>query len=490
MNPAGRIPILVLVLVSTCLAGLAPGTRAAPGPPAPPAARPPAPLADARLVTLRNGMQLLLAPDTAATAVDVAVWSRAGTARERDGLAGIARLHEPLMFAGSANHGPQEHRRLIAEAGGLSGANTAADYACYHETVPPGALDLALGLEADRLGPLRLTPQAVAEAARATGDEARRQAESQPWGPALRAFYGLAWGTHPYHRLPGGPAAGLDRIGLADCEAWHAAACAPDELLVTIAGRFDEDEALAAAKRRLEPLPRRQASALAPRGDAGRGSPVAPAAVPAAQKAPRRDWQRLDVPLDLVVVGWKVPAHAAAETPALALLARILAAGPAQRLQRALLADSVGCVSVQPVLDTRREGGLLYVMAAVKPAADSAVVERVLLGEMERLAREPVSDEELARARRQEEVGTLLGWQAPRGRADALGQAQIVDGDWRAAGLRYERMRRLTAADLQSAAARVLVPAGRNVLWVSTTRPDAPAGGWTRPGQPSSQGGR
>ena len=145
------------------------------------------------------------------------------------------------------------------------------------------------------------------------------------------------------------------------------------------------------------------------------------------------------------------------------------------------------------MLDSRREGGLLYVMAAVKPGADSAVVERVLLGQMERLAREPVTDEELDRARRQEEMATLLGWQTARGCADALGTAQVVDGDWRAAALRHERVRRSTAADLQRAAARVIVPAGRSVLWVSTTRPDVPApagGAGTRPGQPSSQGGR
>ena len=154
-------------------------------------------------MTLGNGMQLLLAPDTAASAVDVAVWSRSGAAR--DGLPGMSRLFERLLFAGSANHGPQEHARLIAAAGGQVGAYSTADLACAYETVPPGALELALELEADRIGSLRVTPEALADAARAAGDEARRQSESQPWGPALRAFYGLAWGTHPYRRLSAGP---------------------------------------------------------------------------------------------------------------------------------------------------------------------------------------------------------------------------------------------------------------------------------------------
>lgn len=473
MKPAVGIPLLALILSLALVGDGASAART-------PASSGPAPVTQARLVTLGNGMQLLLAPDAAATAVDVAVWSRSGAARERDGLTGMSRLFERLVFAGSANHGPQEHARSITAAGGQVGAYSTADLACAYETVPPDALELALELEADRIGSLRITPEALADAARVAGDAARRQSESQPWGPALRAFYGLAWGAHPYRRLAAGSAEDFARITEADAKAYLAATFAPNELLVTITGRFEADRALAAAKRRLEPLERRRGTVAAPAGTQP-------------QKAPRSGWERLDVPLDLVVAGWKTPGHAAAETPALALLARVLSSGPAQRLQRALLADSIGCASVQAVLDSRSQGGLLYVVAVVKPGADSSVVERALLGEMERLAREPLTDEELDRARRQEEIATLLGWQTARGCADALGAAQIVDGDWRAAALRYERVRRLTAADLQRAAARVIVPAGRSVLWVSTTRPDAPApagGGRTRPGQPSSQGGR
>jgi zinc protease len=468
MRPAVRLPLLALafVLVTAAVAAAAPRPSAPPGP---------APLADARLVTLGNGLQLLLAPDTAATAVDVAVWSRAGAAREPAGRLGMARLFERLMFAGSANHGPQEHQRLVAAAGGAAGAFSTADFACYHQTVPPGALDLALELEADRIAALRLSPPVVADAARAVADEARRQAETQPWAPALRAFYELAWGAHPYARLAQGPAADLARIGVEEAEAWHAAAFAPHELLVTIAGRFDADEALRLAKRRLEPLRRR---------------PGLPAAAPVPpQKETRRAWRRLDVPLDLLVAGWKTPGRGAPETAALAVLARVLS-GAASAPQRALLADSVGCLSVQAAFDGRRDGGLLYAMAVVRPGADSARVEATLLAQLERLAREPVSEAELDRARRQEEVATLLGWQTPRGVADALGQARLVDGDGRAAALRLEQVRRLTAADVQRAAA-VLVPAGRSLLWVSTTRPAAPAGvGRARPGLSSSRGGR
>ncbi len=452
MRPVGRLTLLVLAIaLAPWCAGSASGAGRTPAVPGP------TPAAAGRLVPLRNGMQLLLAPDTMATTVDVSVWSRAGSAREPAGQVGISRLLERLLLAGGGTPEGAGLGRRIAEIGGQAGARTLSDFACYYETVPAGSLDLAVELEAGRIRALSGEAASLADAVRAAGEEARRQAATQPWGPALQAFYGLAWGTHPYHRLAIGTDEDLSRITPADCQGYHAAAFAPNELLVTITGRFDAAAAQAAAKRWLEPIARR------PR------LPDVPA--PAVQAAPRSGVERLDVPLDLVVVGWKVPGRAAAETPALRLLARLFAGDPASRPQSVLLADSVGCLSVQAMLDSRRQGGLLYVMAVLKPGADSALVQRALLAELERFAREPAEAADLERARRAEEMSTLLGWQTPRGCAEALGSAQLVDGDWRLAASRYDDLQRLTAADVQRVAARVLVPAGRTLLWVSTTRP-------------------
>jgi zinc protease len=441
-----------------------------------------APAADVRLVTLRNGMQLLLAPDSTAVAVDVAVWYRAGSVHERAGITGISRLFEHLMFAGSGNFGPQEHRRLVQAEGGSAGAYTTSDAACFFQTVPSSALELVLKLEADRIGSLQLTAAALEAEKRAAREEKRRRGEASLIGTAFEGLGRLAWPAHPY----GWPVIGLDedlaRISLADCQAFYLDHYAPNNATVTIVGRFDPDQALLAAKRWLQPLKRRRVA-----NDAARPEP--------AQKTGRRAFERMDVPFGAVLAGWRAPGHGDPDSPALSLLSRILTGGPDSRLQRALTAEPLRCVLVQGVLDDRRDDALLCAVAMVRPGADSASVERVLVEEVEKLAREPVGEEELERVRRQAEIGTLLAWQTVRGRAEALGSAQFVEGDWRAAALRLERVRRLTAADLQRAAARVLVPGGRNVLWVAPVNPPAggPAGTGDRgrgPGGPPAEGGR
>lgn len=442
-------------------------------------------VADVRLVTLENGMQLLLAPDSTAAAVDVAVWFRAGTAYERAGTTGISHLFEHLMFRGSEHYGVEEHSRLVAAEGGSANAYTAPDYACYYETIPPAALELVFRLEADRIASLRLTAESVAAEKRVVREEKRWRAEFGPAARVLQRLNRLAWTVHPYRWPIIGLDEDLERITLADCRRYFTDHYAPNNALVTVVGGFGPDEALDAAKRWLEPLKRRHVSSAAP--------PAEPA-----QKTERRAVERMDVPLPMLVVGWKVPGRGDPDTPALALLARILAMGPASRLQRTLVSGPAKCLSVQGGVDGRRDSGLLYVLATVRPGSDSTGVERVLIEEVEKLAREPVGDEELDRARRQEEINTLLAWQTPHGRAEALGTGLLLAGDHRAAALRLERLRQLTPADLQRAAARILGAAGRNVLWAMPEKEpglpgEEPGGsGGNRPGfgSPPSEGGR
>jgi len=475
MKPSG---LFVLLVTAAALASASRALAAAPAPVAPAVA----PAADVRLVTLRNGMRLLLAPDPTAAAVDVAVWYRAGTVHERAGLSGISQLFEHLMFAGSGHYGPREHTRLVQDEGGSAGAYTTPDYACYYQTIPPGALELVLKLEADRIGSLKLTAAALETEKRVAREEKRRRAEASPVGNAFEGLGRLAWPAHPYRW----PVLGLDqdlaRISLADCQAYYLDHYAPNNATVTIVGRFDPDQALQAAKRWLEPLKRRRVAA-----------DVAPA-VPA-QKVGRRAFERMDVPFGMVLAGWMAPGHADPDSPALGLLSRILTGGPSSRLRRVLAAESLRCALVQGALDDRTGCALLYALAVPRSGTDSASVERLLVEEVERLAREPVGEAELERARRQEEIGTLLAWQTVRGCADALGSAQLVVGDWRAAALRLERVRTLTPADLQRVAARVLVARGRNVLWVAPAKqpagvPAGSGGGGPGSGVPPAEGGR
>jgi predicted Zn-dependent peptidase len=432
-------------------------------------------------VTLKNGMRLLLAPDSTATAVDVAVWYQAGPVHERPGITGVSHLLEHLMFRGSEHYGPQEHSRRVQEEGGASNAYTAPDYACYYQTVPRAAIDLVLQLEADRIGALRLTAAGLEGEKRVLREERRWNAESAPRSSALEALGALAWTKHPYRWPVSGLAEDLDRITLADCQAYFRSHYAPNNALVTIVGDFDPQQALQSATRWLQPLGRRDVPKDVP-------TPEPP------QQAERRASERANVPLPMLAMGWKTPGRPDPDAPALRLLSQIIATGPSSRLQQALVQGPTQCLAVECSLDGRRDSGLFSVLVTARPGADSASVESTLVAEIEKLAQVPVSEDELDRARRQEQIGRLFAWQTARGQAESLGSAQLLDRDFRAAGEQFDLLRQLTPGDLRRAAAKVLGAPGRNVVWiVPASGGGAPAeggGAESGSGRPSAEGGR
>src|SRR4026208_1059328 len=105
---------------------------------------------------LENGLLLTLSADRTAPIVAVNLWYHVGSANEREGRTGFAHLFEHMLFQGSANVASNEHFELIQRAGGTLNGSTWLDRTNYFETVPSQQLELALWLEADRMG--RLPP--------------------------------------------------------------------------------------------------------------------------------------------------------------------------------------------------------------------------------------------------------------------------------------------------------------------------------------------
>jgi len=407
-----------------------------------------------RIVKLDNGLELVLAADPAATAIDVAVWYASGTRYERPGQVGIAHLFEHLMFRGSAKFGPQQHIRRVVAEGGTFGAFTTADYTCFHQTLPPEALRLSFELEADRMTGLRLT-QAVLDAERVAVREERARRPEGAVGRGLQRLYGVAFADHPYRWPVLGYDADLEKLTLAQARDWYATYFGPRNAVVTVTGRFDAAEAEALARRILGPL-------------AGGRAASAPAVRAGAPK-PGRGTEVAETRLPLLLAGWRGPGRSDPDAALFPLLANALGRGPGARLERSLVHGDQELLSVEAELDARRDGSILYALAAVNEGADTAQVEGDLAAEVELLATEPLPDVELARAKAQAESGILYGWVASRGRAQALGTARMADGDAAAAARQLERIRACTAADLQRAAGKLLTPARRSFVWVHPT---------------------
>ena len=402
----------------------------------------------ATVITLANGLDLLLAPDPAATAVNVAAWIDAGVRYERPGIVGISHLVEHITSGGRSGGGADSDRRRIEAEGGSSAAYTAADYTCYSHTVPREAIETVLKLEAARLA-IEPTP-AMLEAARASVRAENRSRRGNPIERSLQSLSAAAFTKHPYRWPVLGNDRDLESITLEACRAFLRARYTPDHVLITVVGDFDPAQVQALARRTFEPIRTR-----------GENSAAIDEPVPT---APRRATVASDFGLRLLAVGWTIP-PAAVDAPTLDLIAAVLSQGPLARLNQDLVSGDGRCRFVQAGRDGRHDATVFWGLAALEPEADSVSVENRLISGIESLAQAPVPDDELSRARRWLELSLLFGRETTRDRGQAFGVAQVVDGDWHVANRRLERLRSLTPADLQKAA-RALTAARRTVVWL------------------------
>lgn len=460
-----RIPwlpvVAVLAMPGAALAADEPHANTPTAPP-PPASVP----GTVERFTLKNGMRVVLCADPQAAATDVAVWYDAGTRHEKPGRTGVAHLFEHLMFRGSAHVPAGEHARRIEAAGGTFGAFTTADHVCFHETVPAPALGLALELEADRMTGLVLDQRRLDGTREGIRLERQLPALNTPPVLGLQRLFAAAFPDgHPYHAPLFGAEADLARLTLGDCRAWYRERFSPARALITVTGRFDAAETRAAIEKRFGAL----------KGPGGGAMP--PAKLDFA--APGRTvTEHGRASFRSLWVGWTLPGRGDPDVVPLALLGAALAHGQNSRLDRALVqVEQPKAVYVEGDVETRDAASLLFCMLAVAPGADTAAVERELRTEVERIALESISEDELTHARNRAASEILFSWQASRGRALALGTAIAAGGSEQDAKAQLDRIRACSTADIRRVAARYLTTARRTTLWLTPAHAAPAAGG-------------
>lgn len=413
--------------------------------------------------TLANGLQVVLASDPAAAAVDVAVWYDAGTRLEPAGRTGVAHLFEHLMFRGSARFAAGEHARRIAATGGTFGAFTTADFSSFFDTVPASALETALELEADRMSALVIDAKRLDVTRDGVRVERQLPQYAAPTVAGLQRLYAAAFPTHPYRTPLFGVEADLKRLTLAECRAWYRDRYGPGRAVLTVTGRIDPAEARTLIAKHFGAL----------KG----GKPTAsPRPKVDLTQSGRRVSERGRTAFRILWTGWTLPGRGDPDLAPLLLLAATLARGEDSRITRTLVEQSQSCVFSDGDLEARADASLLYCMLALAPNADSVAVERELLAEVARLTREPLTPDELEIARRHAESAILFSLQGARGRAIALGTSVTATGDEQDATRQLERIRACTAADIQRVASRFLTAQRRTVVWMAAL-PGGPRGG-------------
>ena len=205
--------------------------------------------------TLPNGLTVILHEDHKTPVVAVNVLYKVGSKDEKPGRTGFAHLFEHMMFQGSKNHDTDYFRPLEKLGAELNGT-TDEDQTNYYETVPSNALELALWLEADRMGFLlpAMTQEKLDNQRDVVKNERRQTVDNVPYGQAeevlLEALYPA---DHPYHHSVIGSMADLSAARLADVAAFFRTYYVPNNAILCVAGDFQPAQAKTVDREVLRP---------------------------------------------------------------------------------------------------------------------------------------------------------------------------------------------------------------------------------------------
>ena len=413
---------------------------------------------------LDNGLTVIVKPDRRAPTAVHMLWVRVGSMDEVDGASGVAHVLEHMMFKGTDKLQPGEFSRRVAALGGRENAFTSMDYTGYYQQVPANRLGDVMALEANRFAHSRYSDEEFAKELEVVKEERRSRTEDNPRALMFEQLRATTFIASPYRRPVIGWMGDLESLTAQDARDFFQRWYTPANAAVVVVGDVDPQQVLALAEQHY--------------------GGIASHAVPTRKPRPepeQRGLRRIEVkaPAEqaLVALAFRVPQMTSLQPSpdnddalALTVLSAVLDGYSGARLDRALtqgpdrVADSAsagnGLLGRGP-----QTFSLVGVPAAGKTAAQ---VEAALREQVARIAKEGVSESELNRVKTQWVASEVYKRDSVMGQAQELGHYWIQGLPLDADAQLIERLRGVTAAQVQAVAQKYF---GDDQLTVATLLP-------------------
>ena len=400
--------------------------------------------------TLPNGLRVVVSEDHSVPSVSLTLWVDVGSRHEQPGRTGLAHLFEHLMFQGSELVAEGEHMSLLMAQGGRANATTSFDRTTYVESVPSGALELALWLEGDRQGHLlpALTQTNLDNQRDVVVEEKRQRYDTVPYGAALEHACRLVFPEgHPYHHTTIGSMADLAAATLEDAHAFYRAHYGPTTSTLCLVGDVTPEEAYRLAERHLGHL----ADRTVPRPEPS--APLPPLAEPVVLDIVE------DVPSERLYLCFRLPAVTDPRFLPCAMAMDALASLSVSRLHRRLLRREETASGVSASVLGLADGASLGLLVLdVSEGVDLAVVEAAVHEELLLMGVDGPTEVELEASRADTERSWLEALASFDDRADLLARASTVFGDPQHVNTYLDDVGAVTGEEVRRAAAEWLHP--------------------------------
>jgi len=412
---------------------------------------------------LPNGLQVLLAPDDSKPTTTVNVTYHVGSRQENYGETGMAHLLEHLLFKGSKNFG--DPKAEFTKRGFDWNGSTWFDRTNYFAAFSASDDNLKsyLAWQADAMVNSFIARKDLDSEMTVVRNE-MESGENDPENVTTQRVQAAMFIWHNYGKDTIGARSDVENVNITHLQDFYRRYYQPDNATLIVSGKFDPARTLAWIDASFSKIPR-------PKRVIDKTYTIDPV-----QDGDNFLTVRRVGGNPLSIAAYHVPAGPTQDYAAVELLNGILTSQPDGRLYKKLVIEDKLASEVSSNSQALAEPGFAMFVAKLAPNAAQDKLNAALAATVEGLGKNPITAEELARAK----TRWLNKWEHQFTSPEQVGivlSEYISQGDWRLFFLTRDRVKAMTLADVQRTANQYLLGSNRTLAqYVPTEKPErAPA---------------
>ena len=350
-----------------------------------------------KLTTLANGLRVASRPMQSVETVAVGLYADTGSRFEPAPLNGIAHLFEHMVFKGAGGRSAREISELVENVGGELNASTDREGTAFYASLLAPDLALGVGVLADLIRRPHFEEHHLAAEKKVVRQELA-EAQDTASDIVFDHLQSVAFPGQPLGRPVLGDSRTLDRIGVADLQAWLEAHYRPNRLILVGAGKLAHDALVDLAEKHF--------------GDMASGHGVDP---DPARFVGGWHYERRRSRQSHLAIGMPAPAHGDDDAYAAQLFADAAGIGASSRLFQRLREELALAYSVSAMAQPFRDTGLFWVYLATD-RGDARLAQEQVERELSRTA-QSLGSAELDRAKALAKAGMMMSLESCWGQA-------------------------------------------------------------------------
>jgi len=406
---------------------------------------------------LANGLTVIHHFDDSTQLCVLNMLYNVGSKHENPDKTGFAHLFEHLMFGGSINI--EEFDTVLQDASGESNAFTSNDITNYYLTLPANNIETGFWLESDRMLSLDFSQESLDIQRNVVIEEFKERYLNQPYGDVWLKILPLAYKIHPYNwPTIGKEISHIENATLEDVKSFFKNFYCPNNAVLVIAGNLDFDVCKVLVNKWFEPIPAQKI--IKPIYEQEQK-----------QTEARSETVYADVPLDMIVKAYHMPARTNEGYFAADMLTDILGSGKSSRFYTDLVKNKNLFSELDAYISGDVEAGLLMIEGKLSKGVSMETAENAILNTLNDFKTDGVSNSELTKIKNKSETNIRFNDMTVLNKAMKLAYAWVL-GNIELVNTEADSYLKVTKTNIINMANQILIPTNCSTLYYLSKQND------------------